>query len=587
MTPDRINTYAMIGDLRTGALIGEDGSLEWLCLPRFDSAAQFASLLGTAENGLWTLAPAEGYITAVRRYEESTLVLETTYTTQSGSAKVVDFMPLDTTHSAVVRVVEGITGTVTFATRYAPRMSYGSIPPLGERADDVWITMAAPDALAFRSSVPFHTSRHDATSTFTIAAGERVTLTLQWYSAFEMLPEAIDAYAQLEATRAWWQTWSAQFSYEGRHRELVLRSAIALKALSSRAHGSFVAALTTSLPEKFGESLNWDYRFAWLRDCAFSVESLMRVGFRNEAEAWRTWFSRTYAGCTPHLKVMYAVDGGHVAAETELPWLAGFEASTPVRVGNDARVQFQLGVYGNVLTSFERAQRNGLVFDEAHWALVTPLLEFLEENWKRTDSGIWEQRDNLRQFVDSKVMVWVGIERALRMAERGNLPIDEARWKALSARVHDEICRAGYDSKRNTFTQAYGSHELDASVLLLVILGFLPPDDPRIVGTVDAIEDALYDDGYVYRYTTDEADGIRKEGSFAICGFWLVKAYVMLGRRDKAEALFERLIATASDLGLFAEEYSATKHVALGNYPQAFSHAGLIEAACSLYNPSR
>ena len=583
MTPDRINGYGMIGDMRTGALVGPTGAVEWLCLPRFDSAAQFASILGTSDNGQWTLAPSTGYATSTRRYERGTLILETTYGGDSGSARVIDFMPIDSPTPTVIRIVEGISGGVAFLSSVSPKMKYGSLPPLANIDDDAWITIAAPDGLCLRATTPFEQKEHAALSSFTVHAGERVAFTLQWFSAFLSVPERIDPFDELEKTRAWWLDWIEQFEYDGEHREIVLRSAITLKALSSREHGSFVAALTTSLPEKFGEKLNWDYRYAWLRDCSFAAESLLGVGFKAESVAWRTWFSRTYAGCTPHLKIMYAVDGSLVSDETDLPWLAGFEDSTPVRTGNNAHVQFQLGVYGNVMTSFEHMQSVGLVFDEAHWSLVTPLLEYLELNWHRTDSGIWEQRDNSRQFVDSKLMVWVALDRALTMAKRGNLPIDVPRWTKLRDRVHDEICRAGYDPVRNTFTQSYGSHELDASNLLLVILGFLPPTDPRMIGTVDAIAEALYDDGYVYRYTTDEADGIRKEGSFIICGFWLVKAYVMIGRREAAEELFERLLGTASELGLFAEEFSATKKIALGNYPQAFSHAGLIEAAYALY----
>lgn len=578
----RIANYAMIGDLRTGALVHRDGTIAWSCLPRFDSDALFAALVGDEKNGAWHLAPVDVPRETSRRYIDGTLVLETTFATPSGSARLIDFMPIGAGTPAIVRVVEGVSGTVAFGSKLRPRMKYGLLAPWTRTEGDAWTARVAPDGICLRTTVTVADIDHAGAATFGVTAGQRIAFVVQWFDAAAAIPERTDAEVALASTVAWWQTWSAGFAYDGSSREVVLRSAIALKALTSGEHGSYVAALTTSLPEKLGGEKNWDYRYTWLRDGSFSTEALLRLGFVTEAEAWRDWFLRVCAGQPEHLHIMYGTAGEWLDLERALPWLSGFAGSQPIRVSNAAHAQFQLGIYGDVIASLEHAQRAGVPFDTEHWSLIEPLLEFLDANWQRPGNGIWERRGGEKQYVDSKLMVWVAFDRALKMAERGGFPIDASRWNQLMARIHAQICSAGFDAYRNTFTQSYGSSELDASLLLLVILGFLPADDPRIIGTVAAIEAELLVDGYVYRYTSDDPrneDGSPSEGAFAMCGFWLVQAYTMMGRLDDARTLFARLAATANDVGLLSEEFDVARGVAIGNFPQAFSHAGLIDAA--------
>jgi len=578
--------YALIGDLHTAALVRRNGSIDWFCAPRFDSDASFAALVGDDDNGFWRIAPVDEEARIERRYREETLVLETTFATTSGSIRLVDFMPTGAERRTIVRCVEGVSGSVACAMTLKPRMKYGLIPPICRREGDAWTARVAPDGLCLRTPVPCDDGDDRTSCRFTVGAGERIAFVLQAFESHEAPPRACDAGDAERRTVAWWHEWVADFDYDGEWRDAVLRSAITLKALSYEPTGSFVAAPTTSLPEQLGGRKNWDYRYCWLRDASFTVEALLRVGFRGEAARWRDWFSSVCAEHPEYLHIMYGVGGERLTGETEASWLAGFAQSKPVRIANAAHGQFQLGVFGDLVMCLEHAQRVGVPFEPEHWRNVEAVMHHIERVWQRPGNGIWETRDGGRQYVDSKVMAWVGIDRGVAFAERGGFATDFARWRALAARVHAEICAAGYDAHRNAFTQYYGSAELDASALLMPSVGFLPADDGRIAGTVAAIERELVSDGYVYRYSADrvhDADGtLPGEGSFAMCGFWLVQAYALLGREADARTTFERLLGTRNDVGLLSEEFDVARGIAMGNVPQAFSHVGLIDAAHAL-----
>jgi len=575
--------YALIGDMRTAALVSRRGSIDWFCAPRFDSDASLAALVGDDQSGAWAIAPVDDNARVTRRYRDDTLVLETTWDAIDGSIRLVDFMPTGARQRTIVRIVEGIAGNVACRMTLAPRFKYGLIPPLSRREGDAWIARVAPDALCLRTTAHCDDANGRTGAAFTVQAGERVAFVLQAFKAHEAPPAAVDVFETEARTTAWWRAWVADFRYEGEWRDHVLRSAITLKALAYEPAGSFVAAPTTSLPEEVGGTKNWDYRYCWLRDASFTVEALLRAGFRDEARRWRDWFSTVCAGHPEYLHIMYGVGGERLTGEEQASWLGGFANSKPVRIANDAHSQFQLGVYGDVLMCFEHAQRSGVPFEREHWQIVESLMRYIEKVWQRPGNGIWETRRGGRQYVDSKLMAWVGIDRGIALAQRGGFATDLSRWHALAARIHVEIERAGYDQHRATFTQYYGSKELDASLLLMPVLGFLPPDDPRIVGTVAAIERELIENGYIYRYSADqvhEPDGASPtEGAFTMCGFWLAQAYALLGRHDDARAVFERLLATANDVGLLSEEFDVRQGIAVGNVPQAFSHAGLIDAA--------
>ncbi len=579
-----VDDYALIGDLRTAALIHRNGSVEWFCAPRFDSSASFAALLGNDENGYWRIAPVAGDARIERRYVGDTLVLETTCTTATGSARVTDFMPVGVNHRTIVRIVEGVAGHVAFETVLAPKMKYGLLSPPIRREAGAWTFRVAPHALALHASIEMEPGEHQARGSFPVHAGERTTFTLQSFDAHEPVPGIFDAMAELARTRAWWESWASGLRFDGEWRDRVLRSAITLKALSYEPAGSFVAAVTTSLPEQIGGSKNWDYRYCWLRDASFTAQALLRVGFVDESRRWRDWFMTIYVDEPEHLHIMYAVDGDRLPEERTLSWLSGFEASSPVRVANGAHEQFQLGVFGEVLTAFDWAQRAGVAFDPGHWTTVETLMRHVERVWQNPGNGIWETRDGGHQYTISKVMAWVALERGLALAARGGYATDTDRWRALQKRIHAQVCAAGFDPDRNTFTQYYGSTELDASLLLMPLVGFLPADDSRVRGTVAAIENELFVDGYVYRDAADNARGVGgpDEGSFTMCGFWLVEVYVMLGRSCEARALFERLLRMANDVGLFSEEFDVAASRAIGNVPQAFSHVGAINAALRL-----
>ncbi|MEW2414351.1 glycoside hydrolase family 15 protein [Streptomyces sp. NPDC046866] len=587
-----IEDYAIIGDLMTSGLVGRDGSIDWLCLPRFDSAACFAALLGGQENGHWRIAPAaaaDGAPCTRRAYVDGTLVLESYWDTpDGGSIKVVDFMPQRDKAPDVIRIVEGLSGEVTVRSTLRLRFDYGHVVPWVRRCDGHRVAVAGPDSAWFRSEPPVRTWGEDNStrSEFTVAAGERVAFVLTWHPSHEPRPEPVDPYTALEQSLADWRDWTGQCRYEGPYKEAVIRSLVTLKALTYAPTGGIAAAATTSLPEEIGGVRNWDYRFCWLRDSTLTLGSLLATGFLDEARAWREWLLRAVAGDPADLQIMYGIGGERRIPEAELPWLSGYAYSAPVRIGNAAVNQLQLDVYGEVLDSLHLARSAGLPAERHSWRIQLALLDFLEHNWRRPDEGLWEVRGPRRHFVHSKVMAWVAADRAVRTlendpSERG----DVDRWRAMREAVHRDVCENGYDPVRNTFTQSYGSQELDAATLLIPRVGFLPPDDPRVVGTVDAVRAELGSSGLVRRYSTEGAsvDGLPgSEGAFLACSFWLADALHMTGREKEARELFERLLEVRNDVGLLAEEYDPAARRQLGNFPQAFSHVGLVNTALTL-----
>ncbi|MEU9205500.1 glycoside hydrolase family 15 protein [Streptomyces sp. NPDC048332] len=587
MTP-RIEDYALIGDLQTAALVGRNGSVDWLCLPRFDSGACFAALLGDEENGHWRIAPKGAETCTRRSYRGDSLVLETFWETRTGTVKVIDFMPQRDHEPDVMRIVEGISGTVDMASVIRLRFDFGSVVPWMRRSQGHRVAVAGPDSAWLRSEPPVKTwgQQFSTCSSFSVAAGEQVAFVLTWHPSHSPRPDLVDPYEALENTLSDWAEWSGRCKYEGPYRDAVIRSLITLKALTFGPTGGIVAAPTTSLPEDIGGVRNWDYRYCWLRDSTLTLGALTSAGYLEEAAAWRDWLLRAVAGDPADLQIMYGLSGERRLPEAELPWLRGYENSAPVRIGNAAVRQRQLDVYGEVIDSLRLARVAGLDDAPHAWSLQLSLLGFLESTWREPDEGLWEIRGRRRHFVHSKVMAWVAADRAVRSLEEDpSLSGDADRWRAMRDAVHREVCEKGYDPVRNTFTQSYGSRELDAATLLIARTGFLPPDDPRVIGTVDAVRDELGSDGLVRRYSTDNTavDGLPGgEGAFLACSFWLADALRMTGRTDEATELFERLLALRNDVGLLAEEYDTTAMRQLGNFPQAFSHIGLVGTAVSL-----
>ncbi|MBY8866076.1 glycoside hydrolase family 15 protein [Streptomyces sennicomposti] len=594
----RIEDYALIGDQQTAALVGRDGSVDWLCLPRFDSAACFAGLLGDEDNGHWRIAPVgvDGPCTR-RAYRHDTLVLDTEWDTPQGSVRVTDLMPQRDRAPDLVRIVEGLSGRVTLRSTLRLRFDHGSVVPWVRRCDGHRVAVAGPDSAWLRSEPPVRTWGEDfgTHAEFEIAGGEKVAFVLTWHPSHEPRPPLIDPYEALEHSVADWRAWAARCRYTGPHRDLVVRSLITLKALTYAPTGGIVAAPTTSLPEELGGVRNWDYRYCWLRDSTLTLGALLSAGYQEEAEAWRNWLLRAVAGNPADLQIMYGLAGERRLPEFELPWLPGFAGSAPVRIGNDAVLQRQLDVYGEVMDTLSLARRSGLSPKPHIWSMQRALLDFLREAWREPDEGLWEVRGGRRHFVHSKVMVWVAADRAVRtLEEEPQLRGDLAGWRALRDEVHREVCEKGYDPRRGTFTQSYGSRELDAALLLIPRVGFLPPDDPRVTGTIDAVRAELGEGGLVRRYSTDTAavDGLPGgEGTFLVCSFWLADALHMTGRTKEAEELFERLVGLANDVGLLAEEYLVDDGSGagrqLGNFPQAFSHIGLVNTALALYGDER
>ncbi|GAA3054664.1 glycoside hydrolase family 15 protein [Streptomyces roseofulvus] len=584
----RIDDYALIGDLQTAALVGRDGSIDWLCLPRFDSAACFAALLGDEDNGHWRIAPTGAGTCASRRYAEDSLVLETLWETRTGTVRVTDFMPQRDRAPDLVRIVEGVSGRVEMSAVLRLRFDYGSIVPWVRRSDGHRVAVAGPDAVWLRSEPAVKTwgQQYATCSAFTVTAGERVAFVLTWHPSHERRPPLVDPFEALEHSLADWRAWTARCAYRGPYRSAVVRSLITLKALTYAPTGGIVAAPTTSLPEEIGGVRNWDYRACWLRDSSLTLGALLAAGYADEAAAWRDWLLRSVAGDPADLQIMYGPAGERRLPETSLPWLRGYADSAPVRTGNAAVDQFQLDVYGEVMDSLYLAREAGIPPERHAWNLQLSLLGFLESHWRDPDEGLWEVRGPRRHFTHSKVMAWVAADRAVRTLEADpSLPGEPDRWRALRDEIHAEVCARAYDPVRNTFTQSYGSAELDAATLLIPRVGFLPPDDPRVVGTVDAVRAGLTHRGFLRRYSPDSGavDGLPgREGTFLVCSFWLADALRMTGREDEARELFERLVGLTNDVGLLAEEYDPASGRHLGNFPQAFSHIGLVGTALAL-----
>ncbi len=580
----RIEDYAIIGDTESAALVGNDGSIDWLCAPRFDSPAFFAALLGTQANGHWQIAPVGEVRRVERRYREGTVVLETDFETAEGIVRLVDCMPVHQGHLGIVRMVEGVRGRVAMQMRLLPRFDYGRLVPSIGRIDQGVFALAGPDAVCLRTPADLDVDAAAASATFTVSAGERVPFQLVWYPSHLPRPEPVDPLGIVTRTEAWWREWSGRCKYEGSHRNEVIRSLLTLKALTYSPTGAIVAALTTSLPEEIGGERNWDYRFCWLRDGAFTLMPFIRTGYLDEAAAWRDWLLRAIAGDPAQVQLMYGIAGEHRLTELELPWLSGYEGSKPVRTGNAACEQFQLDIFGEVLGVLHRAWKAGLP-TRGDSALapgidLEALIEIVERRWRDPDEGIWEVRGDPQHFTYSKVAAWTALDRAIKFADGTGLKAPIERWRQVRDEIHADVCAHGFDKERNTFVQYYGAKGLDASLLLIPICGFLPAKDPRVLGTIDAIQREICSGPFVWRYSTDEGvDGLAgSEGAFLICSFWLVSALALAGRIDEAESHLDQLRALQNDVGLFSEEYDPVGARVLGNFPQAFSHIGLLHS---------
>ena len=592
--PGLIEDYAIIGNCESAALVGRDGSIDWLALPRFDSAACFAALLGGPENGRWQIAPTADHQTS-RQYRPGTLILETRFETGDGVAVVVDCMGRRDGCADVVRLVRGERGRVAVRMELVIRCDYGSIIPWVRRLEDGRVTaVAGPDRLTFATSASVHGENLRTVAQFDVQAGEEIAFSLTWSPSYRPVPAPADARDTIEEANAGWLCWSQSHTGEGSGEwsEAVLRSLITLKGLTHLETGGIVAAATTSLPEQLGGPRNWDYRFCWLRDATLTLYALLNSGFFEEAAAWRDWLLRAVAGAPAQMQIMYGIAGERRLLEYQVPWLKGYEDAAPVRIGNAAADQVQLDVYGEVLDSLYQARRMGLPPNTPAWALERALVEHLETIWEEPDEGIWEVRGGRRQFTHSKVMAWVAFDRAIRSVQEFGLEGPIERWQGLREQVHKQVCREAFDKSLNSFVQFYGASLLDASLLLLPLVGFLPAADPRIQGTLAAVEKYLLKDGFVARYNTASAvDGLPgDEGAFLACSFWLADNYILQGRRDDARALFERLLELRNDVGLLAEEYDPKARRQVGNYPQAFSHVALINTAHNLtraYGPAQ
>jgi GH15 family glucan-1,4-alpha-glucosidase len=578
--PLPIESYALIGDCHAAALVGNDGSMDWLCVPRFDSGACFAALLGTPEHGRWRVAPAARIDAVRRRYREGTLILETDFDTAEGSVRLIDFMPLSDRRWDVVRIVEGLSGQVSMNMELVVRFDYGAVVPWVHRVRDRLVLTAGPDTLELSATVPVEGHDLESRASFQVRRGERHSFVLNYRPSHWAPRPALEARRSLGRTQAAWKRWSGRCSHRGQWGESVLRSLITLKALTYQPTGGMVAAPTTSLPEQPGGVRNWDYRYCWLRDATFTLNAMLLYGYEDEAAAWREWLLRAVAGAPDDLQILYGVTGVRRLEEYEIPWLPGYDGAAPVRVGNAASRQFQLDVYGEVMDTLHLARRAGLPPDGDAWQFQLALLKFLEDHWRRPDDGIWEIRGGRRHFVHSKVMAWVAFDRGIKDAERDHRDAPFGHWRTVRDEIHAEVCERGFDRDLNSFVQSYGSQHLDASLLLMPQVGFLPPDDARVRGTISAIEGRLLVEGLVLRYSTDSAvDGLPEgEGAFLPCSFWLVDCYVLTGRRDAARALLEKLMALANDVGLLPEEYDPRAGRMLGNFPQALTHMALVNS---------
>jgi GH15 family glucan-1,4-alpha-glucosidase len=581
----RIEDYALIGDCETAALVGRDGSIDWLCWPAFDSDACFASLLGTRENGRWLIAPAEDVVSVSRRYWDNTLILETRFETESGIVAIIDFMPPRGNASDIVRLVRGVAGRVKLRMELVIRFGFGADIPWVRRTEDgALLAICGPDMAVLRTPVETHGKDMTTVAEFEVNEGETVSFVLTYGPSHLPLPAPINPAQALQDTEVFWTEWCSRCTYEGESRDLVMRSLITLKALTYAPTGGIVAAPTTSLPEKLGGSRNWDYRFCWLRDATFTLLALMNSGYTEEASAWHSWLLRAVAGSPDNMQIMYGIMGQRRLLEWEAEWLPGYEGAQPVRVGNAAHAQLQLDVYGELIDAFYQSRLAELKLEQVSWALARTIVEHVADVWDQPDHGIWERRGERRHYVFSKVMTWVAIDRAIKGAERFGYDVPFERWRGLRDAMCRSICDNGFDVSHNTFVESYGSQSLDASLLLLPAVGFLPATDPRIRGTIAATEKHLMRDGFVLRHDprelTDEQQPI--EGAFLACTLWLADAYVLSGEIDKAQALFDRVVGIANDLGLLAEEFDSGVGRQTGNFPQALTHIALINTAHNL-----
>jgi len=588
----RIEDYGLIGDCETAALVGRNGSIDWLCWPAFDSEACFAALLGTDGNGRWLIAPADAATTASRRYRDNTLILETRFETGDGVVDLIDFMPVrgaasDGAVSDLVRLVRGVSGRVRMRMELVIRFGFGTGIPWVKRTEDgsALLAICGPDMTVLRTPIQTRGEAMTTIAEFEVAAGQTVPFVFSYGPSHLPVPEAVDSLQALETTERFWTGWSARCNYQGPYRDLVMRSLITLKALTYDPTGGIVAAPTTSLPEKLGGARNWDYRYCWLRDATFTLLALMNSGYTEEASAWHNWLLRAVAGAPADMQIMYGIMGQRRLLEWEATWLNGYEGARPVRIGNAAHAQLQLDVYGELIDAFHQARMQELKLDDGTWALECAILEHLAEVWDQPDHGIWERRGEARHYVFSKVMTWVAFDRAIKSATIFGFAAPLQRWQSLRDTIHRDVCAKGFDAVQNAFVDSYGSDLLDASILLLPAVGFLPASDPRIGGTIAAIERHLMRDGLVLRHdpramSAEEQEPI--EGAFLACSFWLADAYVLAGQADNAKAMFERAAGVANDLGLLAEEYDSGQRRQAGNFPQALTHIALINTAHNL-----
>jgi GH15 family glucan-1,4-alpha-glucosidase len=584
----RIEDYALLSDLQTAALVHRSGSIDWCCFPRFDSGACFAALLGDKENGSWSVAPATPITGCSRRYRDGTLILESEFETDQGVVRVIDFMPPRGEAPDIVRIVEGVRGTVDMKSQLIVRFDYGHIVPWVRRMDGLRLAIAGPDAVSLQTPIESHGDHLSTVSNFTVSEGERIPFVMTWYPSHRPQPAAVDPERALTETESFWTEWCGQYSYAGAYGHVVHRSLLVLKAMTYAPSGGIVAAPTTSLPEWLGGVRNWDYRFCWLRDASLTLVAMLKAGYQSEALAWRDWLLRAIAGDPADVQIMYGITGERRLEERELDWLAGFAGSKPVRIGNAASSQVQLDVYGEVMDALYLTRVHGGEKSSFAWSLMKQLLKWLEHGWRQEDAGIWEVRGPNRHFTHSKVMAWVAFDRAVRMCEEFGQegPVD--RWRELRDEIHAEVLAKAWSERQQAFTQYYGSDEMDASILLMPIMGFLPPNDPRVVSTVEAVCRELTVDGLLLRYKVEDigVDGLPPgEGAFLACSFWLVEVLALQGRDAEARVLFERLISFRNDLDLLAEEYDPVQGIQLGNFPQAFTHLALVTAALTLDAP--
>jgi len=582
----RIEDYALIGDLQTAALVSRQGSIDWCCFPRFDSGACFAALLGTPEHGRWLLAPTAEVKSSSRRYRSDTLILESIFETAEGTVRAIDFMPPRGMTPDIVRIVEGLDGSVPMRSELVIRFDYGHIVPWVRRVDKSRVAVAGPDALCFRTTVPVRGENMRTVSQFTVAAGERIPFVLTWFPSHQHLPEKIDPEHALAETEEYWLDWASGCQHHGDYHDDIHQSLLVLKALTYAPTGGIVASPTTSLPEFVGGVRNWDYRFCWLRDATLTLLAMLRAGYREEAEAWRAWLLRAVAGDPGDLQIMYGLAGERRLDERELEWLPGYADSRPVRVGNAASGQLQLDVYGEVLDAIYQTRIQGAPPDTSAWSLMRKLLEWLEDGWRKEDAGIWEVRGPNRHFTHSKVTAWLAFDRAVRFHDELGREGPIERWRALRDEIHAQVLASAWNPEKRAFSQYYGSDELDASLLIMPLVGFLPATDERVVSTVDAIRRELTLDGLLMRYlpkADGEVDGLPAgEGVFLPCSFWLADVLALQGKLDEARELFERLLDLRNDVGLLSEEYDPVAGRQLGNFPQAFTHLSLVNTAFAL-----